>query len=630
VIKNSEFDKNQDGFDTNTQRNTSIPSRNPTREDSVLENNGYKDEIFTKRVRAGKRTYFFDVKSTKSEKDFYITITESKRVGEEEYEKHKIFLYKEDFDKFADALMETVPTPALLAELIPSTVTVPTPVVVRVNPPEVMVPKFASEMFRPPAAGVAPRPMLLPPVALIVVGAVPLLSEPPALTVNVGGSGASLTWGSTVGTNIVGTLKFGSATATNVVTFVNPIALGSSTRTVNVDDNTATAADYAVMSGSISGTGGLTKTGAGTLALTATNTYTGTTTISAGALRANNAAGISNSSYLSLNGGVLESNGSTAVSFTRGLATSGSGKFAFGTSGGGFSAGPAAMTVNIGGSSSAVTWGTTVGTNLVGTLKFGSTTAANVTTLVNPIALGTSTRTVNVDDNISTTADYAVMSGSITGTGGLTKTGAGKLYLSNAANTYSGATTVSAGLLTATSTAVRNAITVSSGGAFSPGLNIGSATTGAATWSSGGKYSFEIMSGTGTAGTNWDLWTASSVTASSTFTIAAITESSNGVTGLMSNFTNTSSYQWLIASTTTAMSSTLYSSLALDRTSFQNTLASTGRLYFSESSDYKSLYLNYAPTGGTGAVAPIPEPGTLALLAVGLLGLLGYVSRKRK
>lgn len=73
-----------------------------------MENNGYKDEIYSKRVRAGKRTYFFDVKSTKSEKDFYITITESKRVGEDEYEKHKIFLYKEDFEKFREALMETV------------------------------------------------------------------------------------------------------------------------------------------------------------------------------------------------------------------------------------------------------------------------------------------------------------------------------------------------------------------------------------------------------------------------------------------------------------------------------------------------------------------------------------------
>lgn len=73
-----------------------------------MDNNGYKDELFTKRVRAGKRTYFFDVKATKSEQDWYITITESKRVGEEEYEKHKIFLYKEDFEKFREALAETV------------------------------------------------------------------------------------------------------------------------------------------------------------------------------------------------------------------------------------------------------------------------------------------------------------------------------------------------------------------------------------------------------------------------------------------------------------------------------------------------------------------------------------------
>lgn len=67
-----------------------------------------KEEVFSKRVRAGKRTYFFDVKATKSEKDFYITITESKKVGEDEFKKHKIFLYKEDFEKFADALAEAV------------------------------------------------------------------------------------------------------------------------------------------------------------------------------------------------------------------------------------------------------------------------------------------------------------------------------------------------------------------------------------------------------------------------------------------------------------------------------------------------------------------------------------------
>lgn len=69
-----------------------------------------KNEIFSQKVRAGKRTYFFDVKSTKGN-DFYLTITESKRRFKEEgffYEKHKIFLYKEDFDKFIEALQGTV------------------------------------------------------------------------------------------------------------------------------------------------------------------------------------------------------------------------------------------------------------------------------------------------------------------------------------------------------------------------------------------------------------------------------------------------------------------------------------------------------------------------------------------
>lgn len=69
-----------------------------------------KEEIYSSRVKAGKRTYFFDIKSTKSE-DFYLTITESKRkqVGEEfMFEKHKIFLYKEDFLKFTDALQDAI------------------------------------------------------------------------------------------------------------------------------------------------------------------------------------------------------------------------------------------------------------------------------------------------------------------------------------------------------------------------------------------------------------------------------------------------------------------------------------------------------------------------------------------
>ena len=70
-----------------------------------------REEIFSKAVRAGKRTYFFDVKATKRN-DYYLTITESKKRfnndGKHYFEKHKLFLYKEDFEKFADALTEIV------------------------------------------------------------------------------------------------------------------------------------------------------------------------------------------------------------------------------------------------------------------------------------------------------------------------------------------------------------------------------------------------------------------------------------------------------------------------------------------------------------------------------------------
>ena len=71
-----------------------------------------RDEIYSEKVKAGKRTYFFDVKSTRSN-DYYLTITESKKRYNKDdegftYEKHKIFLYKEDFKKFVEALNNTV------------------------------------------------------------------------------------------------------------------------------------------------------------------------------------------------------------------------------------------------------------------------------------------------------------------------------------------------------------------------------------------------------------------------------------------------------------------------------------------------------------------------------------------
>jgi hypothetical protein len=77
---------------------------------SEHDNHGGKDEIYSKILRAGRRTYFFDVRATKAD-DYYLTITESKKHenqnGESYYKKHKIYLYKEDFERFRDLLDET-------------------------------------------------------------------------------------------------------------------------------------------------------------------------------------------------------------------------------------------------------------------------------------------------------------------------------------------------------------------------------------------------------------------------------------------------------------------------------------------------------------------------------------------
>ena len=70
-----------------------------------------REEVYSKAVKAGKRTYFFDVKATRNN-DYYLTITESKKKfddnGAQNFEKHKIFLYKEDFEKFSEGLDEVV------------------------------------------------------------------------------------------------------------------------------------------------------------------------------------------------------------------------------------------------------------------------------------------------------------------------------------------------------------------------------------------------------------------------------------------------------------------------------------------------------------------------------------------
>ncbi len=228
--------------------------------------------------------------------------------------------------------------------------------------------------------------------------------------------------------------------------------------------------------------GALTKTGPGTLILAggAADQYNdygdglgvhGYTAIGGGALQADRDKGLSGWSGLILDGGVLQSD--SAVTYAEPL---------FGNGGstsrrvtwlsGGFSAGGGKMTVNIGGAATPQTilFGDPDGKHgIAGILKLSSNTAHFETELRNSLNLNGGSRMIQVDDNPSDSADFATISGAIAGTGSVTKTGSGTLYLRGAGNTYTGATTVTGGTVW---------LDKSSGAAIPENLNVNGDGTG--------------------------------------------------------------------------------------------------------------------------------------------------------
>ncbi len=250
-----------------------------------------------------------------------------------------------------------------------------------------------------------------------------------ALTVNLGGSGAALTWAGTA--NFVGdgaALKFGSLLSNSTVIWQNPLALDGGTagdyniRQIDVTKGVGNAADKTQLTGVISGssTTDLVKTGTGTLELTAANTYTGNTLIQGGTLRIG-AGGTTGS----LAGNILDN---AALVFNR----SDNATYAGAISGTGSLTQSGTGTLTLTGANSH-TGGTTVSS---GTLQVGAggTTGSLAGDIADNAAL-----VYNRSDAVS----YA---GAISGTGSLTQSGSGTLTLTGA-NTYSGGTTISSGTL---------------------------------------------------------------------------------------------------------------------------------------------------------------------------------------
>lgn len=182
------------------------------------------------------------------------------------------------------------------------------------------------------------------------------------------------------------------------------------------------------------------KADAGVWHLMATNGYTGATTLTAGTLYATDGSTLPTASNLVFNGGNLATTGS----FSRTIGTgSGQMQWAAGVSGG-FSAGGSALTVNWGAGN---VWGTTPGFLGTGALFLNNSALAKAdVTVTSGFDLGGANRTVTVGDFTSIGADFATLSGAITGAGGLIKNGAGILNL-RGANTYTGTTAVTQGML---------------------------------------------------------------------------------------------------------------------------------------------------------------------------------------
>ena len=242
-------------------------------------------------------------------------------------------------------------------------------------------------------------------------------------------------------------MKFGSTSAAAATTFQNSIALGSADRTIQVDDNPNSSSDIAEITGNISGSAGIVKSGAGVLKLSGANSYAGNTTINGGVLLAGvgGATGIPSNSFISINGGMLQV--PDVATFTRSLGSSGA-AFQWGLNGGGFSADANPLSVNVGGQATPITlaWGSSagdVGTKIVGPLTLNAWTAGNALTFQNGIDLAGGGRSLVVGGNT------VYLNGAIVdsvGGGSLTKTGPGVLCIGGSSpNTYTGRTTLSGG-----------------------------------------------------------------------------------------------------------------------------------------------------------------------------------------
>lgn len=470
---------------------------------------------------------------------------------------------------------------------------------------------------------------------------------------------ASATQGSSAQSS-TGTLLFGGAagtvTVSGGVSAVAGLAFSTSGYTlagssISLDGsdaaaNTITTASSVntTIASQLTGANGMSKAGNGTLTLAGSNNYSGTTAINAGTLTI-------------ADGNAL---GSTA----QGTTVANGAQLRLNAVGAGFVVGNENLTISGQGVTTGGALRNAAGNN---TLQGKVTLAANATigaagstSLTLDVASGNAIEASNFNLTFDGAGTTVVNDGISLGTGAVTKIGTGRTIL-GAANSYSGATTVNAGVLqvasggsiASSSTSVNNggtldvagtaggvavnsggtlkgsgtigALSIASGGKLAPGNSTGILNTGSTTFLGGGNYDWEIDTfGGGVVGTNWDFLNITgdltiSANSGSQFIIDVISLlATTDTAGSASNFNDGSNYSFAIATASGSINGYAADAFRIDTSAFRNSF--TGTWGTGLSNDGKSLNVIYT------AATAIPEPGSASLLLIGL----GYLVLRRR